>query len=63
VATALENGDVAHAALRLKELTGKDTVESTEAGVAHATVEAILKQGNKLVRHRFSVPATRPLGA
>ena len=49
VAVALENGDIAHAAVRLKELTGKDTVETTEAGVAHATVEAILKQGNKLV--------------
>lgn len=49
VAVSLENGDVPHAAARLKELTGKDTVETTEAGVAHATVEAILKQGNKLV--------------
>ena len=49
IATALENGDVAHAAAHLKELTGKDTIETTEAGVAHATVEAILKQGNKLV--------------
>ncbi len=49
VAAALENGDVAHAAARLKELTGKDTVETTGAGVAHASVEAILKQGNKLV--------------
>lgn len=49
VAGALENGDVAQAAAHLKELTGKDTVETTEAGVAHATVEAILKQGNKLV--------------
>jgi adenosylcobinamide-phosphate synthase len=49
VAAALENGDVAHAAARLKELTGKDTVETTEAGVAHATVEAVLKQANSLV--------------
>lgn len=49
VAASLENGDVAHAAAHLKELTGKDTVETTEAGVAHATVEAVLKQGNKLV--------------
>jgi adenosylcobinamide-phosphate synthase len=49
VATALENGEVAHAATRLKELTGKDTVETTEAGVAHATVEAVLKQANSLV--------------
>jgi adenosylcobinamide-phosphate synthase len=49
VATALEKGDVAHAATRLKELTGKDTVETTEAGVAQATVEAVLKQANSLV--------------
>jgi len=49
VAAALENGDVAHASARLKDLTGKDTIETTEAGVAHATVEAVLKQGNKLV--------------
>jgi adenosylcobinamide-phosphate synthase len=49
VAVALEHGDVAHAAARLKELTGKDTVETTEAGVAHATVEAVLKQANSLV--------------
>jgi adenosylcobinamide-phosphate synthase len=49
VATALEKGDVAHAATRLKELTGKDTIETTEAGVAHATVEAVLKQANSLV--------------
>jgi adenosylcobinamide-phosphate synthase len=49
VAAALENGDVTHAAARLKELTGKDTVETTEAGVAHATVEAVLKQANSLV--------------
>jgi adenosylcobinamide-phosphate synthase len=49
VATALEKGDVVHAATRLKELTGKDTIETTEAGVAHATVEAVLKQANSLV--------------
>jgi adenosylcobinamide-phosphate synthase len=49
VATALENGDVANAAIRLKGLTGKDTIETTEAGVAHATVEAVLKQANSLV--------------
>ncbi len=49
VAAALENDDVAQAAARLKDLTGKDTVETTGAGVAHATVEAVLKQGYKLV--------------
>lgn len=49
IATALENGEVREAAARLKELTGKDTVETTNAGVAHATVEAVLKQANSLI--------------
>lgn len=49
VANALDQGDVREAAARLKDLTGKDTVETTVAGVAHATVEAILKQANSLV--------------
>lgn len=49
VAAALETGDVTQAAARLKELTGKDTIETTDAGVAQATVEAVLKQGNSLV--------------
>jgi adenosylcobinamide-phosphate synthase len=49
VATALEQGDVKVASLKLREITGKDTVETTSAGVAHATVEAVLKQGNTLV--------------
>src|SRR4030065_600575 len=49
VATALENGDVEQAAARLKDLTGKDTVETSGAGVAHAAVEAVLKQANSLV--------------
>ena len=64
VATALENGDVAHAAARLKDLTGKDTVETTEAGVAHATVEAVLKQANSLVAAPiFWFLVLGPLGA
>jgi len=49
VAAALEAGDVGQAAARLKELTGKDTIETTDAGVAQATVEAVLKQANSLV--------------
>jgi len=49
VSTALESGDVTEAALHLRELTGKDTGERTEASVAHATVEAVLKQANSLV--------------
>jgi adenosylcobinamide-phosphate synthase len=49
VATALEQGETGSAAAQLKELTGKDTVETTVAGIAHATVEAILKQANSIV--------------
>jgi adenosylcobinamide-phosphate synthase len=49
VAVAIDADDVPEAAARLKELTGKDTVESTSAGIAHATVEVILKQANSLV--------------
>ena len=49
VAAALENGEVVEAAAHLRELTGKDTVETTVAGVAQATVEAVLKQANTLV--------------
>ncbi len=64
VATALEHGDVPQAAARLKDLTGKDTVETTEAGVAHATVEAILKQANSLVAAPiFWFLVLGPLGA
>jgi len=64
VATALENSDVEQAAARLRELTGKDTVETTEAGVAHAAVEAILKQGNNLVTAPiFWFLVLGPLGA
>lgn len=49
VAAALENREIAEAAAHLKELTGKATVETSEAGVAQATVEAVLKQANSLV--------------
>lgn len=49
VVDALDNDKVQDAAAHLKELTGKDTVETTAAGVAHATVEAVLKQANTLV--------------
>lgn len=64
VATALENGDVEQAAARLKDLTGKDTVETTGAGVAHAAVEAVLKQANSLVAAPiFWFLVLGPLGA
>lgn len=49
VSTALENNDVAEAAAHLRELTGKDIEERSEAGIARAAVEAVLKQGNSLV--------------
>jgi adenosylcobinamide-phosphate synthase len=49
VASALEANDVPLAARQLRALTGKETVETTEAGVAHATVETVLKQANSLV--------------
>lgn len=49
VAVSLENGDVQEATGQLRKLTGKDTVETSIAGVAQATVEAVLKQANTLV--------------
>lgn len=49
IAAALDGGDVRAAALRLRNLTGKETVETTAAGVSHATVEAVLKQANSIV--------------
>ncbi|MBI5611998.1 MAG: regulatory signaling modulator protein AmpE [Gammaproteobacteria bacterium] len=49
VSSALENNDVPQAAQQLGALTGKETAETTEAGVAHAAVEAVLKQANSLV--------------
>lgn len=49
VAGALENNDLAAAQTTLQKLTGKESVEQSEAGIAHATVEAVLKQTNTLV--------------
>jgi len=49
IAAALDQDDVSQASASLKSLTGKETVETTGAGVAHATVEAVLKQANSLV--------------
>jgi adenosylcobinamide-phosphate synthase len=49
VAASLENDNVDEAAAYLRDLTGKETVETTNAGVAHATVEAVLKQTSSLV--------------
>lgn len=45
----LEYGDLPAANSALEELTGRPAIEMTEAGIARATVEAVLKQGNTLV--------------
>jgi len=49
VAAAIERNAVAEAATALQELTGKTTAERTDAGIAHAAVEAVLKQANAQV--------------
>ena len=49
VSSALENNDLASAQAHLEKLTGKPAVEQSEAGIAHATIEAVLKQANSLV--------------
>jgi adenosylcobinamide-phosphate synthase len=49
VADALEAGDLHDANEQLRELTGKGASDQTEAGIARAAVEAVLKQGNSLV--------------
>lgn len=49
VSDALEENDLTQAAERLRQLTGKDTVEKTGVGIAHATVEAVLKLANSWV--------------
>lgn len=49
VSAALESGDINEAIAHLRELTGKDSGVRNETSVAHATVEAVLKQANSLV--------------
>lgn len=49
VSEALDAGDLPEADTQLRELTGKNAVDLSESGIAHATVEAVLKQGNSLV--------------
>lgn len=49
VADALEAGDVREAEAQLKELAGKSAPDLSEAGISHATVEAVLKQGSALI--------------
>lgn len=49
VSVALESGEFDEADEKLQELTGKGTPEKTEAGIARAAVEGVLKQGNSLI--------------
>lgn len=45
----LDRGDLAGANRHLEDLSGKAVHETTEAAIAHAAVEAVLKQGNWLL--------------
>lgn len=49
VAEMLEAGDVREADAQLKDIAGKGATDLSEAGIAHATVEAVLKQTNSLI--------------
>jgi adenosylcobinamide-phosphate synthase len=49
IADTLDAGDVREADVQLKELAGKSAATLSEAGIAHATVEAVLKQGSSLI--------------
>ncbi len=49
VSEGLEGGNLAEANDHLKELSGKSASEQTEAAIARATVETVLRQGNSLV--------------
>jgi adenosylcobinamide-phosphate synthase len=49
VGDSLDAGELREADAQLKDLSGKSAATLSEAGIAHATVEAVLKQGNSLV--------------
>lgn len=49
VSVALESGNLDEAEQKLRELTGKGVTEKTEASIARAAVEGVLKQGNSLI--------------
>jgi adenosylcobinamide-phosphate synthase len=49
VAEMLDAGDVREADTHLKELAGKGAADLSDSGIAHATVEAVLKQTNSLI--------------
>ncbi len=49
VSEGLEGGNLTDANDHLRELSGKSASEQTEAAIARATVETVLRQGNSLV--------------
>lgn len=49
ISDRLDHGDLGGANQQLEDLSGKASVESSEAGIARATVEAVLKQGNWVI--------------
>jgi len=49
VAESLESGDATEANHQLRELTGKEAPDASEAGISRMAVEAVLRQGNSLV--------------
>jgi adenosylcobinamide-phosphate synthase len=49
VSVALESGDFDAADEQLRELIGKGVPEKSEANIARASVEGVLKQGNSLI--------------
>lgn len=49
ISVALESGDFDEADKQLRELIGKGVPEKSEANIARASVEGVLKQGNSLI--------------
>lgn len=49
ISNALESGELSEADDKLRELIGKGVPERTEANIARAAVEGVLKQGNSLI--------------
>ena len=49
ISNALESGELGEADEKLRELVGKGAPERTDANIARAAVEGVLKQGNSLI--------------
>ncbi|MBI3570379.1 MAG: regulatory signaling modulator protein AmpE [Gammaproteobacteria bacterium] len=49
ISNALESGELGEADEKLRELIGKGVPERTDANIARAAVEGVLKQGNSLI--------------